>query len=837
MSDWKLVVPLGTTNMVLNPSAEITGNYAAGGAATVTRYLSSNGTWRGNYCYRVQTTAANDGIDLGTATFTAQDYYLTLWLYGTAPATWTVHLGGAGGTSPALALLNTEGSYRQYGVAIPAASVGALASKALYIRQTSAAACDLYIDAVQLEAGTTWTTYCDGDQPGCKWSGTRHGSTSYRWDSREGGVVRDLVSYYGMHIQSVRGYGGPTKESMLEPLAFVDGSVYQGTRASGRILQLTVDYEGTTLALALSKRKAFLLDCNRNKVWPQQPCLWRYTGAGKTVQVRAFVESGDEGAVMDSFHEVMPLNLMAVEDPYWEELREQAAWLAATATLAQKGAMKLSGISPESASTSEWDATTGPWSALGITALGGNHTIYAMARDGAGNLYVGGDFTDLNGIAEADYIAKRDVDGTWNALAGGAGGVVYTICPIVGSDYLLVGGDFPHTKDIDGNDVENTHHIAYWIGTSWHQLPIGPGFGGGVNDTVYSITPAGSIGGYYVTGLFAYAEDGHGVPVADTAGLARLNSNLDWAAVGGGVTPGTGILCSAVDAAGNLYIGGGFTDAGSVGAADYIAKYDGAAWSSIGVFDDVVRGMAFGPDGRLYAVGDFHTIDGVSIAHVAVYNGQSWSALGTGLDASGRSVIVMPSGTVCVAGDFTTAGGVTVDKLAFWNGTSWAASDVAMPAATTAHTLMTDGADLYIGIDKNTDASVAGTNDASVDADGWINCLGTAPCSPVIEVSSSTAGVIYAVRNYTTGQEILLALPVAANETITIDTRHGYEGIRSNYPWGVGRAITPALPSDLGTFQLLPGANKVTACGTTTGTMLFKMRWRIKHEGMEGGAT
>lgn len=46
------------------------------------------------------------------------------------------------------------------------------------------AAQGFFIDGVQFEAGAAATVYCDGDQPGCKWSGAAHGSTSIR-----GGVL------------------------------------------------------------------------------------------------------------------------------------------------------------------------------------------------------------------------------------------------------------------------------------------------------------------------------------------------------------------------------------------------------------------------------------------------------------------------------------------------------------------------------------------------------------------------------------------------------------------------------------------------------------------------
>jgi hypothetical protein len=45
---------------------------------------------------------------------------------------------------------------------------------------TTTAGQQVWLDAAQLEDGATATTYCDGDQAGCGWDGTAHGSVSRR---------------------------------------------------------------------------------------------------------------------------------------------------------------------------------------------------------------------------------------------------------------------------------------------------------------------------------------------------------------------------------------------------------------------------------------------------------------------------------------------------------------------------------------------------------------------------------------------------------------------------------------------------------------------------------
>lgn len=829
MGDWKLVVPLGTTNMVLNPSAETTLNWGSNCGTGVTVTRSTTYSFRGLYSYKVVQVGANanTGMYVTASRLSNADHYLNFRVRGTfatlAALFYSAAPANLGSVTPAL--LYTDGDWKQYGVAVPAATANTAVT--VYIIQTTAAAAEFYVDCVQVEALSGWTTYCDGDQPGCKWNGTRHGSTSYRLDSREGGAVRDLQSYYGIHIKSVSGYGGPTKESMLEPLAFVDGSVYQGTRASGRILQLTLDYEGTSLTNAFSRRKAFMRDINRNKVWPQQPCLWWYTGAGKTVQLSAFVESGDEGAGMDGFHEVLPLNLMAVEDPYWEELAEETGVIAASASLSSFGAASLQ---TQVTSDDQWDATTGAWGALGITALGGNNSIYAFAKDSAGNLYVGGDFLNLNGIAEADYIAKRDVDGTWSALSTGTGGIVQALA-CDAADNLYVGGSFTNLTDGSGDG------ISMWNGAAF--VSLGSGATGG-DQTIGTICIARD-GTVYVGG------GGQNIGGEATADYIAKWSGGAWSALHA-TAPNGVVLAITESSDGTIYVGGAFTSVGGV-SASHIAAYnpESEVWSAVGAgCDNLVYSLAVGPDGRIYASGTFTTAGAVAAFRIAVWNGAGWNALGAGCNNLVYRIAITSDGTVYACGVFTTAGGITVPGFAAWNGTSWSAPSIVLPTGAIVFALYADGDTLYLGHDKEATgdgvSTVAGTASLSVGADvtstGWVTNSGTAISYPVIAITSDVAATVKSIRNETTKQVLQFNdEPLAANGWITIDCRKGKEAVYAGYTGGPSRIIALKQPSDLGSFCLLPGGNKLSVlCYGDGATVTCSLRWRVRHEGMDGGA-
>jgi len=69
-------------------------------------------------------------------------------------------------------------------------------------------------------------------------------------------------------------------------------------------------------------------------------------------------------------------------------------------------------------------------------------------------------------------------------------------------------------------------------------------------------------------------------------------ADVNWVRVGGGLAGVNGdIIAAALDALGNLYIGGYFTVAGQVPAKG-VAKWNGSAWSALGQ----------GLEGDIYAI-------------------------------------------------------------------------------------------------------------------------------------------------------------------------------------------------------------------------------------------
>src|SRR3990167_5545374 len=204
---WKVISPIQTTNMVLNPSAETINNYSALASATVTR----NTTYQkyGNYSYRVQTGSNGQGISLTLSTLTNSEHFATARIRGQLPIEVRFIIGSGLKTPILIEKIDTQWSL--YGVGFNAAETNGQTE--FRIVQVGNGIGDFYVDGIQVEALPYWTSYVDGDQEGCAWNGTLHAATSTRSDkSRSGGQVKDLYQDYGFFVDKVIGTGATTRD-------------------------------------------------------------------------------------------------------------------------------------------------------------------------------------------------------------------------------------------------------------------------------------------------------------------------------------------------------------------------------------------------------------------------------------------------------------------------------------------------------------------------------------------------------------------------------------------------------------------------------------------------
>lgn len=282
---------------------------------------------------------------------------------------------------------------------------------------------------------------------------------------------------------------------------------------------------------------------------------------------------------------------------------------------------------------------SGGYSALSTGAPAG--AIYCIAKDGSGNIWVGGSFTQIGGVS-AWYIAKWN--GTnWSKLPGHLNGAVRTIA-VVGAN-VYFGGDFTQLEyNTDERSAYGSNVQLNYIGKSnGTTITAITAVGGtGASSTVRALAVSGTTlyaGGDFTTMLGTSATR---VCSIDTTGptASALSTGLD----------GT---CYSLVYDTDLYAGGTFTGK--------VKRYNAGVWSTWGTSGPNNTVYALAKTGNdVYAVGAF-TSPASYIGKTT--SGGAWGAVGAGLAGTGYSVAI--DGSNIIAG---FDGG---EYTQYWNGSAW----------------------------------------------------------------------------------------------------------------------------------------------------------------------
>jgi trimeric autotransporter adhesin len=301
---------------------------------------------------------------------------------------------------------------------------------------------------------------------------------------------------------------------------------------------------------------------------------------------------------------------------------------------------------------SQWHNLGGGVS-TGSGSFAGTGSVFALAVSG-GNLYVGGQFQRA-GALSVNRVARWDGD-QWHALSsGGHSGVLgpgfvhVNAFAIHGSD-VYVGGAFTSA----GSTIAN--RIARWDGSEWHSL--GTGDQNGVSGSSITAVRALAILGddIYVGGSF-YQAGGD-----SASGLARWDGS-QWHTLESGNQNGVGGIyipptVRALTVSGNdVYVGGSFTSAGGM-TTSYIARWDGAGWSSLGSgaqngVSSHVNALVASGDG-VYIGGEFSLAGGQISTGIARY------ILPLQISATPSTILVGETSSVVISGGLG-AGAVSVE--------------------------------------------------------------------------------------------------------------------------------------------------------------------------------
>lgn len=359
--------------------------------------------------------------------------------------------------------------------------------------------------------------------------------------------------------------------------------------------------------------------------------------------------------------------------------------------------------------------------------------VSAVAPDGGGGWYIGGDFTTVAGTVRnniAHILPDGTVDESWDPNADGA---VHALAVREDGQVVYVGGEFTHIGGAARNFLAALNAGTGVANASFPQVDFDPG----VSNTVYALAVSGGvvyaggeftgIGGVarnYLAAIDAASETIDG-SFADAAPVA---AGAVWAlsASGGTVYAGghffgmggqTRHYLAAIDAStgavtawnpnpngnvralaasgGTVYVGGEFTTIGGQ-PKHYLAAINAATGSAITTWPTAtyfVRALAVGPDPQepggelVYVGGWFSNVGGEFRQYIAAVDVETREVTGWAPRSNGRiSALAVGDGTVYAGGQFTSIGGVSRGNLAaidaktgfatLWNpsvvGTVWA---------------------------------------------------------------------------------------------------------------------------------------------------------------------
>jgi len=687
-----------------------------------------------------------------------------------------------------------------------------------------------YVDGVQFEQTDKASTFISGwEGEGYSWEGAAKNSASLRAaDCKTGGELLDLEDY--CQLVQVTGLGHGDWNQILTKMTS-GGDLYQGHIRKSRQFSIVVDFIGETLGEIEANRKA-IIDAIRPDLFEGEMVV-RYQGydnsgneATNPIDIRCIplpatltdtpdlpshqravlnfaIPSGlvdgayREGGELDLYAE-FAADFIVRRDPdgRWCEwngsgyVNPLAGVLGAIRDIKEApngdiyicGNFTSAGGVANTKGIARWSKANQVWQAVGNPVTGASITeMYCMEFDAVGDLYIGGVFTTLGGVADANYFAKYTL-GTgsppaWTAVGSGIDSSVFAI-KINADGTIYIGGAF---TTAGGNS--NCNNIAKKSLNDNNWLPLANGLNGAVREM-------------------------------------KFHPN------------------------GNLIIGGSFTDADGANG-DYICWWDGSSFksfTSLGATElstyGYINTIDITQNGTIIIGGSFTNAGGDPNAdYVAAWRGNNWGALSAGgVNGSVRDINCTDNNIIYICGEFSKAGNLTMtDRIVKSVQGVYQPIDIELPGITAIIAILvaSDGS-LYIGGYFSTTASeenaiAAGAVDLNVSS-------GSANTYPRMQIIGP--GKLNSITNYTTGAHIefndLTLLPGER-----LDLNFDPLNLKFTSSWaGRGSVLRYVNPgSDYGNFYLKPGYNTISVFmdkATTTSATKAWMAWKPRFWGIDG---
>ena len=447
---------------------------------------------------------------------------------------------------------------------------------------------------------------------------------------------------------------------------------------------------------------------------------------------------------------------------------------------------------------------------------GGFFGIQAVASDGSGGYYIGGDFTTVDGTTRnraAHINLNGSLDANWNPNLSGTVNAI-----AVSGSSVYLGGDFNGANSVNGDTLRNrAAKVDTTNGTvdaSWNPNLTG---------TVYSIAVDGSS--VYLGGSFSGANSVNGTTTRNRAAkVDTTNGTVDssW-----NPNLNNTVFAVAVDGS-SVYLGGNFNGANSVNGSatrNRAAKVDttngtvDSSWNPN--VSGIVRTIAVS-EASVYLGGSFSGANSVNgsatrnrAAKVGATNGTvdaSWNPNLTGTVYS----IAVDGSSVYVGGTFSGAKSVNstttrnyVAKVDTTNGTvdgSWNPNP-----NSTINALVVSGSSVYVGGASTQAGGVVRNNAAAIDSSGaltsWTPNLTGSVFAIAVDGSSVYLGGDFNGANSVNGNTL-------RNRAAKVDTTNGT--VDASWNPNISNQVFAIAVSGSSVYiaGIFNGANSVN--GTTT---------------------
>jgi len=819
MKYW-IIVPAEGTNQIKNPRFDTPDgveDWVASGAG-VTIALTGDKQRHGAYSMKVNPASgvASGAYYANLSVTNGLTYTFSCDVLGVQGQNMRIYIANSSGTPKKTTTFAATGYWQRVSVSFPV--VETVTTYRVYVvRDAVASTLPFYVDGAQFEQASKATTLIHGYEPGCGWTGLARNSSSYRPGTTAAGGELICINDYAKVITSYGLGMGDWNQIMTKMTS--GGDMYQTHIRKSRNFTLVIAYSGDNQGELQANRKV-ILDALRPDLAEGQTRIIRYQG---------FDANGNEATE--------PIDIVCVFQPSHADTPDTPVFqkdilnFTVPSGLFQGAYQEGKELDLYADFPAEHIVKRDPqgnwckWNGSAYESLitGLNGSVYCMAEAPDGKIYVGGNFTDAGGVANADYLARwNPVTEAWEALGIDYTGATVNYVRAMAFDAngdLYIGGFF---TNLGGSNGDHIVKITGLDGTP----AISP-LGTGLSSICNAIT-IGADGSVYAGGEFSSAGG-----VANTGCIAKWNGSA-WSALSTGLS--IAVLALVFAPNGVLYIGGAFKGA----AYPYLCKWNGSAFSAVDKSTDIngiVWTLAVGETGWLYVGGQFTDAGGIANAdYIARWSGSKWEALGSGTDNAVYEIAIK-SGKVYVSGAFTKAGSLTLtDLAAVWSNGAWQPLDIDLPSYGYVRSILpaSDGS-LYIGGTFTTTGSTPDVNaETGVVALNLNVTSASANTYPFMGVYGP--GTLKSITNYTTGKSVMFdGLTLQAGEWISLSFDPLNLQFRGGWA-GRGNLMRYVVAgSDYGDFYLSPGANYLSVFMTdTTAASGAWIQWTPQFWGLDG---